>query len=131
LQLYGGTVILVTHNRDLIQSFATRIVELKQERLIDYPGDFMYYLWKKKGVARTRNSGARKKKKESRVEKLQRTLAQKEERRRKLRVSFMRQAAVSASRKTKRLFDEYQRLTQEIEELEVNIASEASNEHSK
>jgi hypothetical protein len=106
-------------------------VELKQERLIDYPGDFMYYLWKKKGVARTRNSGARKKKKESRVEKLQRTLAQKEERRRKLRVSFMRQAAASASRKTKKLFDEYQRLTEEIEELEVNIASEASNEHSK
>jgi ATP-binding cassette subfamily F protein 3 len=131
LQLYGGTVILVTHNRDLIQSFATRIVELKQERLIDYPGDFSYYLWKKKGVARTRKSRVRKKKKESRLEKLQRTLVQKEERRRKLRDSFMRQAAVSASRKTKKLFDEYQRLTQEIEELEVSIASEVGNEHSK
>ena len=131
LQLYGGTVILVTHNRDLIQSFATRIVELKQGRIVDYPGDFSYYLWKRKGTSRARKLGVGRKKKESRLEKLQRALAQKEERRRKLRSSFMRQAAASVSRKTKRLFDEYQRLTQEIEELEVSIASESSHEHSK
>jgi ATP-binding cassette subfamily F protein 3 len=131
LQLYGGTVILVTHDRDLIQFFATRVWELKHGRIIDYPGDFSYYTWKRKGESRVGKSTVKKKKRETKLEKLQRTLKEKEERRRKLRSSFMRQATASTSRKTKKLFDEYQRLTQEIEELEANIASEGNSENSK
>jgi ATP-binding cassette subfamily F protein 3 len=131
LGLYEGTIILVTHDRDLIQSFATRVVELKRGKIFDYPGDFSYYLWKKKGVAQASKTGKRQRKKESRLEKLLRTLAEKEERRGKLRASFMRQALVSASSKTKKLFEEYQRLTEEVEELEGKIASEVNSVHSK
>jgi ATP-binding cassette subfamily F protein 3 len=131
LQLYEGTIILVTHDRDLIQSFATRVVELKRGKIFDYPGDFSYYLWKKKGVAQASKTGKRQSKKESRLEKLLRTLAEKEERRGKLRASFMRQALISASSKTKKLFEEYQRLTEEVEELEEKIASEVNSVHSK
>lgn len=131
LQLYEGTVILVTHDRDLIQSFATRVVELKRGRIFDYPGDFSYCLWKKKGDARAGKTEKRRDKKESRLEKLQRTLSEKEERRCKLRAGFMRQSSISASSKVKKLFEEYQKLTKEVEELEERITSEVNRVHSE
>lgn len=131
LQLYAGTVILVTHDRDLIQSFATRVVELKRGRIFDYPGDFSYCLWKKKGDARAGKTEKRRSKKESRLEKLERTLSEKEERRCRLRAGFMRQSSISASSKIKKLFEEYQKLTKEVEELEERIASEVNSVHSE
>lgn len=118
VQLYRGTVVLVTHDRDLIDSFARRLIELKDGKIHDYPGDFSYYLWKRKAAIK---SGVMKKtrgKQESRLEKIKRTIIQKEERRKKLRAGFTRQVMVSSSRKSKKLFDEYQKLTREIEELE-------------
>ena len=114
---YSGTVILVTHNRDLITSFATRIIELKDYCLHDYPGDFSYYLWKK-GGADTVLRGRRKKIKESPQERMRKLIMQKQERRNKLRESFSRPAIVNNPSKAKKLFQEYQKLTEEIEELE-------------
>jgi ATP-binding cassette subfamily F protein 3 len=131
LRMYGGTVVLVTHDRDLIQSFATRIVELKRRRLVDYPGDFSYYLWKRKGLAQIRKTEKKRSKKESRMDKLQRALSEKEKRRSNLRASFMRQSLASATGKTRKLFEEYQRLTKEVEELVEEIATEVNSVHSK
>ncbi len=119
LTSYGGTTILVTHDRDLIASFATRIVELKNRRLYDYPGDYDYYLWKKRGSVEKQKSTQRKE--ETLRQKLQSQIAQKQARRDKLRSRFTRSTAISSPRKSKKLFEEYQRLTEEIEELEKKL----------
>jgi ATP-binding cassette subfamily F protein 3 len=131
LEMYGGTVVLVTHDRDLIQSFASRVVELKRGRIIDYPGDFSYYLWKRKGREQAGKTERKRSKKESRLEKLQRMLTAKEERRSKLRASFMRLSLGSATGKTRKLFEEYQKLTKEVEELEEELTTEVEGVRSK
>lgn len=46
---YRGAVLMVTHDRDLVANFAERIIELSHKQLKNYPGDYEYYLWKKKG----------------------------------------------------------------------------------
>jgi ATP-binding cassette subfamily F protein 3 len=130
VQSYRGTVILVTHDRDLIESFARRVVELKQGRVFDYPGDFSYYLWKKSAVHPTHKT-AKTSKNESKVEKLERIIRQKEERREKLRQHFMRQTNTVNSKKAKKLFEEYQKLTQEIAELEGQLHPRVSDVHSE
>jgi ATP-binding cassette subfamily F protein 3 len=113
---YQGTVVLVTHDRDLIESFANRIIELQGGHIRDYPGDLSYYMRKKSGRVTAKTSKVRKK--VSKIERLRQSILLKEERRRKLRQSFMRQAGSTNPKKAKRLFEEYQKLTQEIEELE-------------
>ncbi len=130
LQMYAGSVVLVTHDRDLIDSFASRIMELKDGRVVDYPGDFSYYLYKKRTRGQSRKNGKHRSKKESKLDRLQRALVAKEERRGKLRASFMRQTSTTLSKKSKKLFEEYQKLTQEIEELQEMIASGADHVHS-
>jgi len=118
---YQGTITLVTHDRDLIASFATRIIELKNGTMCDYPGDYSYYLWKRNGGA-VRTSGV-KKTKESAAERLKQQIIQKESRRQKLRNTFSRPSMISNPRKAKKLFDEYQRLSEEIEDLENRLSS--------
>jgi ATP-binding cassette subfamily F protein 3 len=126
LKMYSGSVFLVTHDRDLIHAFATRIMELKRGKIFDYPGDFSYYLWRKKHRTRVGKTAQKKDSKESKLEKLQRNLSEKEKRREKLRASFMRQSSSNVGKKAKKLFDEYQRLIQEIEGLEEEITSEVN-----
>lgn len=129
VRLYKGTVILVTHDRDLIQSFARRIVELKEGRIHDYPGDFAYYLRMKKGGGRPLARKKTLKKKPGEADLLQHQITRKRERRDRLRASFMRQTGAGPARKADRLFREYQRLTGEIEELEARLASEVIDVH--
>lgn len=119
---YQGTIILVSHNRDLIESFATRVIELKNGCLYDYPGDYSYYLWNKgKNQPRLVSKKSKARIKESSPDKLRRLIAQKEVRRRHLRESFSRPGVVDNLRKSKKLFEEYQRLADEIEELEKSL----------
>lgn len=120
---YSGTTILVTHNRDLIASFATRIIELKNGKLYDYPGDYSYYLWKRKGVVHSAEKQKGSKIKESPTEKLKKQILQKQSRCEKLREAFSRPGMINKPRKAKKLFEEYQRLTEEIEELEGELSS--------
>jgi len=119
LTSYNGTTILVTHDRDLVASFATRIIELKHGRLFDYPGDYEYYLWKKRGSVEKKKGVA--KKEETLHQKLQKQIVQKQARREKLRDSFSRSTVINNPRKSKKLFEEYQRLTEEMEELEKKL----------
>ncbi len=120
---YQGTVVLVTHDRDLIESFANRIIELQGGYIRDYPGDITYYLWKK-STPDVKKQQKKRSGKEPKHERLQRLILQKEERRQKLRTSFTRTGMVSNSRKSRRLFEEYQRLTREIEDLEEQLGTE-------
>jgi ATP-binding cassette subfamily F protein 3 len=131
VQLYKGTVILVTHDRDLIDSFANRIIELNHGRICDYPGDFSYYLRRKKGMSRSNEEKRAPVKKPSRVEQLQKEIARKQQRRDRLRASFMRKMPANFSKKSRRLFDEYQKLAEEIQELQTRFDSEVSDVHNQ
>lgn len=127
---YKGTTILVTHNRDLIADFANRVIEVKEGRIHDYPGDYTYFLWKKSRPDSVKIDRAKSsmKKKDSPIEKLQREIAEKEARRNKLRQIFSRSTGQKNLKKSKRLFDEYQRLAEEIADLE-NQLGEIDQEH--
>lgn len=50
LEHYPGTLIFVSHDRELISSIATRIIELTPEGIIDYHGTYEEYL-KSQGVS--------------------------------------------------------------------------------
>ncbi|MCS6808279.1 MAG: ATP-binding cassette domain-containing protein [Bacteroidota bacterium] len=48
LEKYQGTALVVSHDRDLISRFATRIIELTYTEIFDYTGTFDEFLeWKK------------------------------------------------------------------------------------
>jgi ATPase subunit of ABC transporter with duplicated ATPase domains len=44
LAKYDGTVIFVSHDREFVSSLATRIVEVKDQRLVDFQGSYNEYL---------------------------------------------------------------------------------------
>jgi ATP-binding cassette subfamily F protein 3 len=41
---YEGTVLMISHDRYLLDSVATRIVELHNGQLVSYPGNWQYYV---------------------------------------------------------------------------------------
>lgn len=44
LEMYEGTLIFVSHDREFVSSLATRIIEIKDNRLIDFQGSYDEYL---------------------------------------------------------------------------------------
>ena len=44
LENYDGTLIFVSHDREFVSSLATRIIEIKDNQLIDFPGSYEEYL---------------------------------------------------------------------------------------
>jgi ATPase subunit of ABC transporter with duplicated ATPase domains len=44
LENYPGTLIFVSHDREFVSSLATRILEIKNHRFIDYQGTYDEYL---------------------------------------------------------------------------------------
>ncbi len=44
LKLYDGTLIFVSHDREFVSSLATRVVEIKDQQLIDFQGTYDEYL---------------------------------------------------------------------------------------
>ena len=44
LALYDGTLIFVSHDREFVSSLATRVIEIKDETVIDYQGTYDEYL---------------------------------------------------------------------------------------
>ncbi|MDY7578817.1 ABC-F family ATPase [Herbaspirillum sp. RTI4] len=44
LDKYAGTLIFVSHDREFVSSLATRILEIKQDKIIDYQGNYEDYL---------------------------------------------------------------------------------------
>ncbi len=47
LRQFEGSVVFISHDRHLINAIGTKVAEVKDGRLISYPGDWEYYQWKK------------------------------------------------------------------------------------
>ena len=61
LNAFGGTIVLITHDRYLIRSVANTIIEVNNGEAVVYPGDFEYYAAKRGVDIETRGAveGAR------------------------------------------------------------------------
>jgi ATPase subunit of ABC transporter with duplicated ATPase domains len=44
LEKYAGTLIFVSHDREFVSSLATRVLEVKENEIIDFRGDYESYL---------------------------------------------------------------------------------------
>ncbi|WP_096085810.1 ABC-F family ATPase [Agaribacterium haliotis] len=44
LEKYDGTIIFVSHDREFVSSLATRVIEIKDQRIYDYQGTYAEYL---------------------------------------------------------------------------------------
>nr|WP_268903895.1 ABC-F family ATPase [Cedecea colo] len=49
LEMYPGTLIFVSHDREFVSSLATRVIEITPERVIDFTGGYEDYL-RSKGI---------------------------------------------------------------------------------
>jgi len=45
---YGGTIIIVTHDRVLLDSLVQKLLVIENEKITAYPGNYSYYLEKKR-----------------------------------------------------------------------------------
>jgi ATP-binding cassette subfamily F protein 3 len=52
LEDYDGTVLVISHDRYFLDNVATRIVELEQGVIVEYPGNYTYYVEEKARRAR-------------------------------------------------------------------------------
>ncbi len=52
INAYEGTVLYVSHDRYFINKTATRILDLTEQKLLNYPGNYDYYLEKKEVTER-------------------------------------------------------------------------------
>lgn len=48
LQGYDGTLMIISHDRYFLDRLVSRVIELKGQKLYDYPGNYSYYLEKRK-----------------------------------------------------------------------------------
>ena len=58
INAYEGTVLYVSHDRYFINKTATRILDLTEQTLLNYPGNYDYYLEKKELTERLYLDGA-------------------------------------------------------------------------
>jgi ATPase subunit of ABC transporter with duplicated ATPase domains len=44
LEMYEGTLVFVSHDREFVSSLATRVIELKADKVVDFTGNYEDYL---------------------------------------------------------------------------------------
>jgi ATP-binding cassette subfamily F protein 3 len=59
LEDYGGTLVMVSHDRYFVERLATKIIEIGHGAAIVYPGTYSEFLWSKAQAGRDSGSGAR------------------------------------------------------------------------
>jgi ATP-binding cassette subfamily F protein 3 len=47
LENYGGSLLLISHDRYFLDKLVSRVIELKYGSLDEYSGNYSYYLWKR------------------------------------------------------------------------------------
>jgi ATP-binding cassette subfamily F protein 3 len=58
LEDYGGTLIIVSHDRYFVEKLATKIIEIGHGHALVYPGTYKEFLWHKEHPDGTRDSGS-------------------------------------------------------------------------
>ncbi len=58
LEDYGGTLIIVSHDRYFVEKLATKIIEIGHGQALVYPGGYKEFLWHKEHGLGTRDSGS-------------------------------------------------------------------------
>ncbi|MEE8057189.1 MAG: ABC-F family ATPase [Pseudomonadales bacterium] len=56
LEHYEGTLIFVSHDREFVSSLATRVIEIKDQQLIDFQGSYEEYLASQQNTAKVAHS---------------------------------------------------------------------------
>lgn len=56
LEHYEGTLIFVSHDREFVSSLATRIIDIKDQQLIDFQGTYEEYLASQQDTGKVANS---------------------------------------------------------------------------
>ncbi|MEC8427200.1 MAG: ABC-F family ATPase, partial [Pseudomonadota bacterium] len=46
LEMYEGTLIFVSHDREFVSSLATRVIDIQDHKLVDFHGNYEEYLAK-------------------------------------------------------------------------------------
>ena len=54
---YEGTLIFVSHDREFVSSLATRVIEIKDQQLVDFQGNYEEYLASQQDVVNIANIG--------------------------------------------------------------------------
>nr|HPQ78694.1 ATP-binding cassette domain-containing protein [Synergistales bacterium] len=44
---YGGTIVIVSHDRDFLDNLVTRVIEVRDGGIFDYPGNYSYFIEKR------------------------------------------------------------------------------------
>lgn len=53
---YGGTVLIVSHDRAFLDDLATRVIEIRDGRIYDYRGNYSWFIEKRAGQAARQNA---------------------------------------------------------------------------
>ena len=44
---FGGTIVIVSHDRDFLDDLVTRVIEIREGKIQDYPGNYSYFIEKR------------------------------------------------------------------------------------
>ena len=58
LEDYGGTLVIVSHDRYFVEKLATKIIEIGHGQALVYPGTYKEFLWHKEHGTGTRDPGS-------------------------------------------------------------------------
>ena len=113
LRAYGGTLVFVSHDRYFIQEIATRVLEVRDERILSFPGSYEDFLAAKAEgrlvpVSAGRGGGAAKQGDDAREEEKQDRLKEREQRK-------------AEQRREQRRTRQIARVEEEISELEMSL----------
>jgi len=114
LRQYTGTLVFVSHDRTFINALAGRVIEIKEGKASDFPGNYDYYAWK-------RSQGAGNDPKAAAPRTVTDEKLEKKERKKKKSRDQKRTEAEERNlvyQKVKPLQDEMRRIENEIEEME-------------
>ena len=55
---YGGTVVIVSHDRDFLDALVDRVIEIREGEIFDYPGNYSRFIEKRSAADLARAKGA-------------------------------------------------------------------------
>ncbi|GAI68243.1 unnamed protein product, partial [marine sediment metagenome] len=54
---YSGTILIVSHDRFFLDNLITRVIEIRDEKIYDYPGNYSYFIEKRAQLLAEINDG--------------------------------------------------------------------------